>query len=117
VLALRHGSVAEVIRDGVSGFVRDTEIELVEAMERLGEIDRSNCRREAEQRFSPRAMAEAYECVYDRVVRALSAPIVCGRGRIHALATPSGAGHQAQVASPPRQISSPISRALRTVEV
>src|SRR5262249_6459121 len=57
VLALRHGSVPEVLRDGVSGFICDTEDELLTAVGRLGEIDRSMCRREVEQRFSPEAMA------------------------------------------------------------
>jgi glycosyltransferase involved in cell wall biosynthesis len=68
VLALRHGSVSEVIEDGVTGFVRDTEDELVEAVARVTELDRARCRREAERRFSPNAMADAYERVYRNLV-------------------------------------------------
>jgi glycosyltransferase involved in cell wall biosynthesis len=68
VLALRCGSVPEVVRDGVTGFVCDTENELVVAARRLGELDRKTCRYEAEQRFSPAAMAEAYERVYERMI-------------------------------------------------
>jgi glycosyltransferase involved in cell wall biosynthesis len=64
VLALGCGSVPEVIADSVTGFVRDTEDALVEAVSRLGTIDRATCRREAERRFSPAAMADAYERVY-----------------------------------------------------
>jgi glycosyltransferase involved in cell wall biosynthesis len=64
VLALRAGSVPEVIEDGVTGFVRDTEDELAEAVGRLGEIDRARCRQEVERRFSPAAMAAGYEDVY-----------------------------------------------------
>jgi glycosyltransferase involved in cell wall biosynthesis len=69
VLALRCGSVPEVIRDGVTGFARDTEEELVEAVGHLNEISRAECRREAERRFSPAAMADAYERVYEQFAR------------------------------------------------
>ncbi len=70
VLALRGGSVPEVVRDSVTGFVCNTEDELVTAVARLGGLDRWTCRREAEQRFSPAAMARAYERVYERVILA-----------------------------------------------
>jgi glycosyltransferase involved in cell wall biosynthesis len=69
VLALRAGSVPEVLEDGVTGFVCDTEDELVEAVGRIGEIDRARCRAEAERRFSPGAMAEGYERVYATLLR------------------------------------------------
>jgi glycosyltransferase involved in cell wall biosynthesis len=68
VLALRAGSVPEVIEDGVTGFVRDTADELVEAVGRIGELSRARCRAEAERRFAASAMADAYERVYARVV-------------------------------------------------
>jgi glycosyltransferase involved in cell wall biosynthesis len=68
VLALRGGSVPEVVRDRVTGFICDTEDELVMAVGRLGGLDRWTCRREAEQRFSPAAMARAYERVYERLI-------------------------------------------------
>jgi glycosyltransferase involved in cell wall biosynthesis len=67
VLGLGRGSVPEVIRDGATGFVRDTEEQLVDAVSRLSEIDRSVCRREIVQRFSPSAMADAYEQVYSNL--------------------------------------------------
>ena len=70
VLALREGSVPEVVNDGVTGFVRDTEDELVDAVERIAELDRARCRAEVEQRFSPAAMTDAYERVYERVIQA-----------------------------------------------
>jgi glycosyltransferase involved in cell wall biosynthesis len=70
VLALRGGSVPEVVRDGVTGFICDTEDELVMAAGKLGGLDRWTCRREAEQRFTPAAMARAYERVYERVIGA-----------------------------------------------
>ena len=70
VLALRDGSVPEVMHDGVTGFVCDTEEELVAAARRVGKLDRWTCRQEAEQRFSPAAMAGAYERVYEHLIAA-----------------------------------------------
>lgn len=35
-----RGSVPEIVRDGVTGFIRETEDELVEAVSRIQEIDR-----------------------------------------------------------------------------
>jgi glycosyltransferase involved in cell wall biosynthesis len=71
VLALNHGSVPEVLRDGVTGFIRATDDELVEAVSQIEEIDRVRCRAEAERRFSPRAMASAYERVYAQAIGAI----------------------------------------------
>jgi glycosyltransferase involved in cell wall biosynthesis len=68
VIALSAGSVPEVIEDGVTGFVCSNEDEMVEAVGRLGELDRARCRLEAERRFSPVAMATRYEQVYDEVL-------------------------------------------------
>jgi glycosyltransferase involved in cell wall biosynthesis len=64
VLALRAGSVPEVLEDGVTGFICHFEDELVAALERLPKIDRARCRAEAERRFAPSVMADAYERVY-----------------------------------------------------
>jgi glycosyltransferase involved in cell wall biosynthesis len=68
VIALREGSVPEVVSDGVTGFICDLEDELVDAVARLDQIDRRQCRAEAERRFSPSAMAAAYERVYARLL-------------------------------------------------
>jgi glycosyltransferase involved in cell wall biosynthesis len=68
VLALRNGSVPEVVRDGVTGFVADTEDELVEDVDRLWTIERHACRQDVECRFSPAAMAAAYERVYEDLI-------------------------------------------------
>jgi len=68
VLALRAGSVPEIIEDGVTGFIRDSEEELVEAVAHIGELDRARCRLVVEQRFSPQAMADRYEQVYARLL-------------------------------------------------
>ena len=48
VIALRRGSVPEVIVDGVTGFICDDVDEMAQAAERIGEIDPEECRRHAE---------------------------------------------------------------------
>ncbi|MBJ7455295.1 MAG: glycosyltransferase family 4 protein, partial [Thermoleophilia bacterium] len=63
VLATARGSVPEVVADGVTGFVRESPGELVEAVRRLGEIDRRACRRRVAERFSADAMTAGYEAL------------------------------------------------------
>jgi glycosyltransferase involved in cell wall biosynthesis len=75
VIALRGGSVPEVIEDGVTGFICSNEEELVAAVGRLDELDRARCRAEAERRFSPSAMADQYEAVYEQLLAAEPAEV------------------------------------------
>ena len=67
VIAMRCGSVPEVVRDGVSGLVCDSFTEFIAAVPNAAKIDRAACRRYAEERFSAAAMAEGYERVYARL--------------------------------------------------
>ena len=52
VIGFRRASVPEVVEDGRTGFVVDGVDGMVEAIGRLGEIDRAACRRSAEERFT-----------------------------------------------------------------
>jgi glycosyltransferase involved in cell wall biosynthesis len=61
VLATARGSVPEVVADGLTGFVRSTPDELIDAVARIGEIDRHACRRWVARRFSADAMTAGYE--------------------------------------------------------
>ena len=67
VIALRRGSVPEVVVDGVTGFICDDVDEMVEAVGRLDEIDPDACRRQA-RRFSAEAMCRGYVDVYESLV-------------------------------------------------
>lgn len=64
VLGLRRGAVPEVVDEGVTGFVRDDVEGLVEAIGRIGEIDRAACRAAVEARYSADAVVEGYLSVY-----------------------------------------------------
>jgi glycosyltransferase involved in cell wall biosynthesis len=67
VVAIRNGSVPEVIDEGVTGFIVDNEDEAVAAVRKLHMLDRVRVRRTFEQRFTARRMAEDYVRVYRRL--------------------------------------------------
>jgi glycosyltransferase involved in cell wall biosynthesis len=66
-IAFRRGSVPEVLEDGVSGFIVDTEDEAVEAIEKCGGHDRRLCRAAFLKRFTVERMAEEYLAIYRKV--------------------------------------------------
>ncbi len=86
VVAYNRGSVPEIVKDGVTGFIVDpdesgdwankgswvikkTGIEgLVEAVKRIGEIDRKACRKHVEQHFTVEKMVDGYEQVYKKIL-------------------------------------------------
>jgi glycosyltransferase involved in cell wall biosynthesis len=66
VVAYRHGSVPEIIDDGVTGFVVDDLDAAVRATRRAVELDRRACRESFERRFSVERMARDYLDLYAR---------------------------------------------------
>lgn len=64
VIANRRGSVPEILDDGVTGYVVDSLDEAVHAVERVPELDRRQCRKVFEQRFSNARMTHDYLKVY-----------------------------------------------------
>ena len=69
VIAYRQGSVPEVIDEGVTGFVVDSEEEAVRALGRLDKLDRRQVRACFERRFTARRMASEYVALYEELVR------------------------------------------------
>lgn len=67
VVALRDGSVPEVVRDGVDGFICDDVETILAALERIGEIDPAACRAGVAERFSVEKMAADYASLYARL--------------------------------------------------
>jgi glycosyltransferase involved in cell wall biosynthesis len=61
--------VPEVIEDGVSGFIVESEAEAVEAVRRLPYLDRRQVRAAFERRFSAEIMASHYVDLYERRCR------------------------------------------------
>jgi glycosyltransferase involved in cell wall biosynthesis len=69
VLAFRCGSVPEVIDDGVTGRVVDSEEEAIAALPAVLSYDRRAVRRRFEERFTAARMAEDYLGVYRGLLR------------------------------------------------
>jgi glycosyltransferase involved in cell wall biosynthesis len=66
VVALRRGSIPELVVDGVTGFVCDNVRDLPEACRRLHAVDRAACRKRFLDEFTADVMIERYLAVYDR---------------------------------------------------
>jgi glycosyltransferase involved in cell wall biosynthesis len=67
VLTCPHGAVPEILEDGVTGFICKTDDELVETLERIGEISREGCREYVRRKFDITHMAMKYVNVYSKV--------------------------------------------------
>jgi glycosyltransferase involved in cell wall biosynthesis len=63
-VAFRHGSVPEILEDGVTGFLVDNLDDAIAAARRVGALSRAACRREFERRFTVAHMASAYTRLY-----------------------------------------------------
>ena len=68
VIGRRRGSVAEVVDDGVTGFVVDDVDGAVAALERVPSLDRRAIRARCAERFSRDRMVDDYLAVYERVL-------------------------------------------------
>lgn len=94
VVAYNRGSVSEIVKDGLTGFIVDPPEEyektqdsgrktqdvgrwiikkrgiegLVEAVKRIGEIDRAACRAHVEENFTVEKMVAGYEKAYQKVL-------------------------------------------------
>jgi glycosyltransferase involved in cell wall biosynthesis len=84
VVAFRRGSVPEIVEDGVTGFIVDSEEEALAALRRLGELDRRRVRAAFERRFTARRMAQDYVRLYEGLLpRAqLAAPLGATRAAV-----------------------------------
>jgi len=67
-IAFRCGSVPEVLKDGVTGFIVESEEEAVNAVRRVETLDRTLVRSEFVRRFSDVRMANDYLRVYEQML-------------------------------------------------
>ena len=70
VIAFRNGSVPEVLEDGLTGFISESELAAAQAATRIGALDRKRIRAEFERRFTAHRMAENYVAQYERLAAA-----------------------------------------------
>jgi glycosyltransferase involved in cell wall biosynthesis len=71
VIGFNRGPIPEIISHGVTGFVCDSLAQMISAVSRLPGIDRRNCRRIAEEKFSDRVIVESYERLYMALLKPL----------------------------------------------
>ena len=96
VIARPCGSVPEVLRHGISGFIESSIDDLVDAVQKVRDIPRRTCRDEFERRFTAEVMADNYEQVYYQLaeVRKAQGTVVRPKRTIHDVALAREAARQ-----------------------
>ena len=67
VIARPYGSMPELVRDGVTGFLVDDAAAAVVAVERVRGLRRRDCRDDVEARFTAERMVDQYADLFARV--------------------------------------------------
>jgi glycosyltransferase involved in cell wall biosynthesis len=75
VIALRRGSVPEIVEEGVSGFVVDTVEQATAAVRRIPNLDRAKVRNAFERRFTAERMTRGYLEIYRGLTTMHSKPV------------------------------------------
>lgn len=70
VVTTNWGAAPELVDDGITGFRRDGDDDLVEAIGMARTLSPAACRSRVEELFSAEAMVHGYETVYERAVQA-----------------------------------------------
>jgi glycosyltransferase involved in cell wall biosynthesis len=65
VVAFRSGALPEVVEHGVTGFIVDSQEEMLEAVKHIGEISPETCRQQAKIRFDSSRMVDDYIKLYE----------------------------------------------------
>lgn len=69
VVAFQHGSVPEIIDEGITGFIVNSVEDAVDTvLTKLSHFDRSACRAVFEERFSSKRMAQDYLKLYEHLI-------------------------------------------------
>lgn len=69
VVTYRHGSFPELVDHEATGFLCTDEQEMVQAVRRIDEIDRSRCHRAFQERFTADHMTKQYVQLYEHMIR------------------------------------------------
>jgi glycosyltransferase involved in cell wall biosynthesis len=80
VIAYPFGSVPEIIRDGVNGYIATDFQSAVAAIGKIGQIDRKRVRKYFEQHFTASRMAQDYLRIYERLASRKKAPLAVSDG-------------------------------------
>jgi len=70
VVATPCGAASEIVREGITGFLRSDEASLVQVLPWVSELDRNACRRSVESHFSAERMVAEHIATYERAITA-----------------------------------------------
>jgi len=68
VIAYPNGATREVVQQGKTGFIVKNIAEMAEAMKKINNISRTDCRKRVEKHFSDQKMVENYEKLIQKVL-------------------------------------------------
>ena len=74
VIGFRRGAVPEVVRDGVTGVLCGTDDGMRAAIAEIPRLSREACRRDADTRFSQRALVDAHLALYREAIAGVPGP-------------------------------------------
>lgn len=69
VVGCPQGAAPEIVEHGVTGFLGDSDAELINGLLSLEQIDRRVCREQARQRFSVERMVDGYITLFEQRLR------------------------------------------------
>jgi glycosyltransferase involved in cell wall biosynthesis len=95
VVAYRRGSVPEVMRDGVSGYVVDSVEEAAQRTVDALALPRAGCRAYFDERFTARRMAQDYVALFEAVIEERGQSLSAGRGAMGVAAVEADDGADA----------------------
>lgn len=68
VIAMRRGSVSEIVVEGETGYIVNSVTEMSEAVNKIHLIKPRNCREHVERNFSIEKMADGYENAFENIL-------------------------------------------------
>lgn len=80
VIAYPFGSVPEIVADGTCGFLVRNVDEAADAVNRIDEIDREDCRKRFELNFTSDRMAKQYLQIYHQLIHPNKSPLSVEEG-------------------------------------
>jgi glycosyltransferase involved in cell wall biosynthesis len=90
VLAFRHGSVPEVVDEGITGHIVNDVDDAIRKIGRVLALDRGRVRRRFEQRFTAPRMVQEYVRIYEKLIGTAARrgadrarPMVVGNSSLH----------------------------------
>lgn len=69
VIAFKEGSMPELIKEGKTGFLVNSQEEMIAALKKINQIERRDCRRHIRTKFSLQKMVNKYEALYNTILK------------------------------------------------